>query len=153
MTALHIKLLRELRRLWAQVAAIALVMAAGVATLIIGIGTYQSLAQTRSTYYETNAFADVFASATRAPRSLIADLSNIDGVAAVDGRVAELASASIEGLSEPASVLLTSLPDGPEPLNRVYLRAGRMPEFGQTNEAMAYVDAGRAKGKVVIKVR
>lgn len=146
MTALHIKLLRELRRLWAQVGAIALVMAAGVATLIIGVGTYQSLAQTRSAYYEANAFADVFASATRAPRSLLADLSRIDGVAAVDGRIAELASANIEGLSEPASVLLTSLPEGPEPLNRVYLRAGRMPEFGQASEAIVSEIFAKARG-------
>jgi putative ABC transport system permease protein len=146
MTALHIKLLRELRRLWAQVAAIALVMAAGVATLIIGIGTYQSLAQTRSDYYETNAFADVFAGVTRAPRSLLADLRDIDGVAAVDGRVAELASANIEDLDEPASVLLTSLPEGPEALNRVYLRAGRMPEFGRANEAIVSEIFAKARG-------
>ena len=29
----------------------------------------------------------------------------------------------------------------------------RVVPFEQTNEAMAYVEAGRAKGKVVIKVR
>ena len=38
MRALHIKLFRELGRLWAQVIGIALVMAAGVATMIIGVG-------------------------------------------------------------------------------------------------------------------
>jgi alcohol dehydrogenase len=29
----------------------------------------------------------------------------------------------------------------------------RVVPFEQTNEAMAYVEAGRAKGKVVVKVR
>ena len=43
--------------LWAQVLAIALVMAAGVATLILGAGAYQSLSQTRASYYEANRFA------------------------------------------------------------------------------------------------
>lgn len=131
MTALRIKLWRELGRLWAQVAAIALVMAAGVATLIIGVGTYDSLSRTRASYYETNRFADVFASVTRAPRSLLAEIAEIDGVLVVEGRIDRLAMADIEGLDVPASVMLVSLPDIGEPaLNRLYLRTGRMPEPG-----------------------
>jgi putative ABC transport system permease protein len=108
--ALHIKLLRELRRLWAQVLAIALVMAAGVATLVIGVGTDQSLAQTRQLYYQSNGFADLFASATRAPRSLLQRIASIDGVLAVDGRISKLAQLDIENLPQPASALLVSLP-------------------------------------------
>ena len=38
---LQIKLLRDLRRLWAQALAIALVMAAGVATLVLGTGAVE----------------------------------------------------------------------------------------------------------------
>jgi putative ABC transport system permease protein len=48
MRALHLKLLRDLVRLWAQALAIALVIAAGVATLIVGVGTYDSLSRTRA---------------------------------------------------------------------------------------------------------
>jgi len=129
MRALHIKLLRELRRLWAQVIAIALVMAAGVATMIIGVGTYQSLANTRDAYYETHRFADVFAAVTRAPRPLLDQVAEIDGVLAVEGRIERVATADIEGVSEPASVLLVSLPRIGEPLlNRIYLRNGRLPD-------------------------
>ena len=36
-------------------------MAAGVATLVLGVGAYDSLATTRERYYEANRFADVFA--------------------------------------------------------------------------------------------
>ena len=68
--ALDIKLLRDLRRLWAQALAIALVMAAGVATMILGVGAHDSLATTREQYYETNRFADIFANLTRAPLAL-----------------------------------------------------------------------------------
>jgi putative ABC transport system permease protein len=146
MRALHIKLLRELRRLWAQVAAIALVMAAGVATLIIGIGTYQSLDQTRAVYYENNAFADIFANLTRAPRSLLDEVGTINGVRAVDGRIVKLATADIEGLDEPASVLLVSLPEGPQPLNRLYVRSGRLPELGHTPEAAVSEVFAKARG-------
>jgi len=35
------KILRDLQRLWSQTLAIALIMAAGVATLIIAVGAYQ----------------------------------------------------------------------------------------------------------------
>ena len=55
------KVLRDLRRLWAQVLAIALVLAAGVATMILGNGAYASLHETRARYYDENRFADVFA--------------------------------------------------------------------------------------------
>ena len=129
MHALHLKLLRELRRLWAQVASIALVMAAGVATLIIGIGTYQSLAQTRAEYYANHNFADIFVSLARAPRSLLNEIGAIDGVLAVDGRILRLAPADIEGLEEPASVLLISLPDGAQarPARRSFTRKWSRP--------------------------
>ena len=47
MRALHIKLWRDIMRLWPQALAIALVMAAGVATLILGAGAHDSLATTQ----------------------------------------------------------------------------------------------------------
>ena len=68
MHALDRKLLRDFRRLWAQALAIALVLACGVAILLTTFGTYISLEETRTAYYERNRFADVFADATRAPR-------------------------------------------------------------------------------------
>lgn len=148
MHALHRKLLRELRRLWAQAASIALVMAAGVATLIIGIGTYQSLEQTRASYYASNSFADIFASLARAPRSLLNELGAIDGVLAADGRIVRLAPADIEGLAEPASVLLISLPEGPQVLNQLYLRSGRLPELGHGTEAVVSEVFAKARGLV-----
>lgn len=149
MHPLHIKLLRELRRLWAQVLAIALVIASGVATLIIGVGTYQSLEQTRSLYYQSNHFADVFANVTRAPRSVLDRIAAIDGVLAVDGRIAKVALVDIEGTTEPASALLVSLPENAdENLNRLYLRNGRLPEAGHTTEAVVSEIFAQARGFV-----
>lgn len=139
---LDVKVLRDLRRLWPQVLAIALVMAAGVATLVLGVGAHDSLATTRARYYETNRFADVFATLTRAPLSLKGDIGSIDGVAAVETRIEKLALADIPGMVEPASVLLLSLPDGGrQALNRIYLRSGRLPE---AQAAEAVVSAGFA---------
>ena len=70
MTALDIKLLRDVRRLWAQVLAIALVVGGGVATLVLAVGSHRSLEETRIAYYERYGFADVFAQVKRAPKAL-----------------------------------------------------------------------------------
>ena len=146
MRALDIKLLRDLRRLWPQALAIALVMAAGVATLILGVGAHDSLSTTRARYYEENRFADVFASLTRAPNTLKPEIAAIDGVSAVDTRIEKIALADMPGMAEPASVLLVSLPGGrPQALNRLHLRSGRMPDpLGM--EAVASVGFARAHG-------
>ena len=58
--ALRRKVLRDLVRLWPQSLAIALVLAAGVATMILGQGAYAALSDTRARDYETARFADVF---------------------------------------------------------------------------------------------
>ena len=47
MSPLDKKLLRDVRRLWAQALAISLVMAGGVATVLLAIGSYRSLDETR----------------------------------------------------------------------------------------------------------
>jgi putative ABC transport system permease protein len=137
MRALHLKLLRDLVRLWAQALAIALVIAAGVATLIVGVGTYDSLSRTRAQYYEANAFADVFANVTRAPEALAAKIAAIDGVAAVEPRITKFALLDIDGMAQPASAMLVSLPDiGAQLLNKVYLRMGRLPTPGSDSEVV-----------------
>jgi putative ABC transport system permease protein len=121
------KVLRDLRRLWAQVLAIALVLAAGVATLILGNGAYASLFETRARYYEENRFADVFADVIRAPKALLGEVAKIEGVMDAEARIVKLGLLDIQGMVEPGSVLFVSLPENGG-LNRLYLRLGRLPE-------------------------
>ena len=71
MRMLDRKLLRDLRRMWAQALAIALVMASGVATFVLASGAYHSLDETRAAYYLRYRFADVFAEVRRAPKSVV----------------------------------------------------------------------------------
>jgi putative ABC transport system permease protein len=128
MTSLNKKLLRDLLRTWSQVLAIALVMAAGVATLVIFKGTHASLTETRATYYERYGFADVFASAVRAPNHLAAQIAAIDGVAAVQTQLRKYVLLDLARRAKPATGLVLSLPDhGPLTLNRLLLRQGRKP--------------------------
>lgn len=137
MGVLDRKLLRDLWRLKTQVLAIALVMAAGVTTLVLGVGTYQSLKETQAAYYERHRFADVFAVARRAPERLAAEIAEIPGVAAVETRIVDTAVLDIEGMAEPASAQLVSLPDsGESALNALYIRSGRTPDPAHPDEVV-----------------
>ena len=126
MRALDLKLFRDLRRLWAQALAIALVIAGGVATLVLAVGSYRSLDETRNAYYERYRFADVFAAGADARRRRLVDqIAEIPGVAAVDARIAKLALLDIPNFREPATGQFISLPDIGEPtLNQLYMRVG-----------------------------
>lgn len=147
MSVLDRKLLRDLWRLKAQVLAIALVMAAGVMTLVLGLGTYQSLDETRTAYYERQRFADVFAVARRAPERLRAEIAEIPGVAAVETRIVDAAVLDIEGMAEPASAKLVSLPDdGADLLNRLYIRSGRAPDPDHPDEVVVNEAFAKAHG-------
>ena len=131
------KALRDLRRLWAQVLAIALVLAAGVATMILGNGAYSSLSETRARYYDTYRFADVFADVTRAPRAVMAEIRAIDGVLAAEARIVKLGLLDLPDMAEPGSVLMVSLPEGGTGgLNRLHLRQGRLPDPQSAREVV-----------------
>lgn len=126
---LYRKLFRDLWHIRGQALAIALVIASGVATLILSLGAYQSLEETRRAYYERYRFADIFATAKRVPVHLRETIANIPGVADVETRVVFSVILDIPGMAEPATGKLISLPDtGAQRLNRVYLREGRLPE-------------------------
>lgn len=137
MRALDRKLLRDLVHMWAQALAIAMVMAAGVSTLVLAVGAYRSLEETRAAYYDRHAFADVFATLTRAPRHVAEDIAAAPGVAMLETRIAKSALIDVEGFRQPVTGQAISLPDHRElRLNRLYMRKGRLPEAGATGEVV-----------------
>ena len=147
MSMLDRKLLRDVRRLWAQVLAIAFVIGGGVATLILAVGSYRSLDETRTAYYERYRFADVFAVVNRAPRTLVDQVAEIPGVAAVEARIAKFALLDIPNYPEPATAQVISLPDIGEPkLNLLYMRLGRTPEPGREDEVVVNEPFAKAHG-------
>lgn len=129
MRMLDRKLLRDMRHLWAQSLAIALVLACGIMVLILSTGTQRSLEATRAAYYEQNRFADVFATLSRAPRDLLTRIAQLDGVARIEGRVVFTALIDLEGKPDPASAIIVSIPQTGAPvLNVPVVRQGRMPQ-------------------------
>lgn len=147
MRMLDRKLLRDVRRLWAQALAIAFVIGGGVATMLLAVGSYRSLDETRTAYYERYRFADVFANVVRAPKALADRIAEIPGVAAVETRIAKLALLDIPNYLEPATAQVISLPDfGPPKLNQLYMRLGRTPEPGSANEVVVNETFANAHG-------
>ncbi|HEY0787109.1 MAG TPA: ABC transporter permease, partial [Thermoanaerobaculia bacterium] len=137
MRALDRKLLRDLGHLRGQVIAVALVVASGIATLVTMRSAYTSLLVSQEVYYREARFADVFASARRAPRSILARLQRIPGVAVVEGRIVEEVTLDVPGLEEPATGRLVSVPEHGRPLlNDVFLRRGRWIEPNRPDQAI-----------------
>jgi len=147
MSVLDRKLSRDLWRLKGQVLAICLVMACGVATLVMSLSTLTSLRSTRATYYARYRFAELFASLRRAPNTLRARLAAIPGVASVDTRIVKEVTLDVAGLSEPAVGRLIAVPDRGEPvLNATYLRSGRRLQPGSDGEVLSSEAFAEAHG-------
>ncbi len=142
MSLLDRKLLRDLRALRSQAIAVALVMACGLAMMIMTRSLILSLATTRDAYYEGFRFAEVFARLKRAPLSVQQELAAVPGVARVQTSIAVQVTLDVPGLQEPAVGLINSLPERGDPvLNRLHVRAGRLPLSRTTISEIAVGEA------------
>ena len=137
LATLDAKLLRDLWRLKGQGAAICLVVACACAIIVVMLGTLTSLTISRDAYYERYRFADVFATATRAPLGLADRIAEIDGVKAMEARIAAFVLLDLPELAEPARARLLSLPEAGRPsLNDIVLRKGRLPDPNRPDEVV-----------------
>lgn len=147
LSPLNRKLLRDLWHSRGQVLAIALVIASGVATLLLALGASGSLEETRRAYYERYRFADIFATVKRAPEYLKDEIAVTPGVADVETRAVSAVLLDIAGMAEPATGRLISLPEtGVPALNRVYIRQGRLPEPLSSREVAVSESFAKAHG-------
>jgi putative ABC transport system permease protein len=137
------KLLQDISALRGQVITIALVVAAGVSVFVASISTYDSLRAGRDRFYATARFPQVFVTLKRAPLSVVARLSEIPGVAAVEPRIVRDVILDWPSAMLPVSARMVSISHaGDEPLARLHLRRGTPPESGDArtvaiNEAFA----------------
>ncbi len=147
MRALDRKLLRDFRRLWAQALAIALVLACGVAVILMSFGMSTALDETRAAYYERNRFAHVFAQARRAPLTLLPEIEAIPGVAAAETRITSHAILDLPGRVKPAVGRILSLPEAGLPrLNVPILRSGSWPGSDSTDAVVVNEPFAQANG-------
>lgn len=137
-SALDRKLLRDLLHLRGQILAVALVVMCGIAVFLTMRGMYETLVRERDDYYARYRFAEVFAAVKRAPESLAARIAALPGVAAVDTGIALEVTLDVPNLAEPATALLTSIPDhGAPQLNDLHILRGRAIAPGARDEVLA----------------
>lgn len=141
------KLLRDVRRLWGQLTAAGVVLAAGVSVLVLSQFLIATLSRTLDAYYERENFADVFAHARRAPKLVGDDIRAIPGVRDVSLRIRETVRLDIPELVEPASATIVSVPRYGEPaVNGLFMTDGRYVEPGRHNEALISGEFAEARG-------
>ena len=149
MQAIDRKALRDLWHMRGQALAIALVIAAGIAMLVMSATTLDSLRSTRTQLYQQYRFSHIWSQVRRAPEGVAARVAELPGVNAVETRVAAGGKLALAGFDKPIEALVLSLPDQGEPQqNRLYLRSGRMPEPFAQGEALvsdAFAQAHRLK--------
>ena len=152
------KLLRDLAKMKGQVFAVSLVMACGLAMMIMTRSLILTIDSTRNAYYQKYAMADIFATLKRAPLSVAGQLAILPGVATVETRVAVDVTLDLPGISEPATGHIISLPEdgGPQKLNRLFLRTGRLPRSDERREVVlgeSFADAnGLRTGDTLVAV-
>ena len=157
MNTLDRKMLRDLRALRGQAIAIAFVIVSGVATYVTFTATMDSLETTLAAYYDDYRFADVFASLRRAPERLQERLRQVPGVSQVQTRVVAGVNLEVPGFGEPVSGQIVSIPErGQPPLNRLYVRQGRLVQPNREDEVVlneAFAEAhGLAPGDVLTAI-
>lgn len=136
--ALYRKLLRDLWRMRGQALAIALVVAAGVTTLVMSVVTHDSLRQGQTSLYQQQVFPDIWADLKRAPDSVAQRIARLPGVADVQTSLVSAAKLALPDYDEPIGATLHSLPeDGRQPLhNRLHVLRGQLPAPFSHDEVM-----------------
>ncbi|MCK8516004.1 ABC transporter permease [Methylonatrum kenyense] len=147
MRTLRRKLLRDLLTLRGQILAIAVVIGAGVMTLILGVTTLSALSLTQERFYQERGFAEVFADLTRAPESLLPRLAEIPGIDRIESRVRSGVRLRVDDFDDPVRGLVLSIPDGRQPdINRLHLRMGQLPQPERQDEVVVSEPFAEAHG-------
>ena len=144
---LNKKLVRDVIACVGRRFAIALIVASGVGVLVMSLSAMQAITDTAEAYYERYRFANVFASAKRAPLELAREIAAIDGVQTAIPRIVKFATVDVEGFAEPVMASVVSIPeDGPPQINQLALRAGRYPLENRPDEVLVVEPFAKAHG-------
>ncbi len=135
MKTIHRKLLRDLSHLKGQVAAIAVVLGAGVMTLVLAVTNLDAIQLSQQRFYQDYHFAEVFANLTRAPEGVAERVRTVPGVNRVETRVQAPVRLEVPAFADPVRGQLISIPDGRQPtINRLHIREGSLPTSGRSDE-------------------
>jgi len=145
---LDLKTLRDLWSMRTQVMSIALLIAAGIAVLVMSVSNYLALVRAMDAHYRNERFAEVFATLKRAPLSLVERIRQIDGIGVVEPRISQAVRVIRADSELPISGRILSLPPSGQPmLNRLHLVEGRLPDPARPEEVV--INAAYAQARTV----
>lgn len=146
MSMLDRKLFRDFWKLRAQALAIMLLVGSGVALFVMSASNYLMLVSMQALHYEIERFGDVFAQVKRAPLPLGARIAALDGVAAIETRIAQNVRVNRDDSRFPVAGRIVSIPAHDQPqLNRLRLMSGRWIDPARPNEVIVNTSYAEAR--------
>ncbi len=125
MNILNKKLKRDLWQTRGMLTAVILIVALGVSCLVGMMGTSQNLQSARNIYYGACRMADFWVDLKKMPVTELNTLENLAGISAIRDRIAFQVIVELEGVEEPLSGTLLTLPANPSPVvNGILIRSG-----------------------------
>ncbi|MFH1954140.1 MAG: ABC transporter permease [Pseudomonadota bacterium] len=141
---------RKLRRdLWQSkgiLAAIVAIVAVGIGCLVGMAGTSKNLEIAKNSYYAQCRMADFWIDLKKAPISEVEQLSRVPGVSDLRHRISYPVIIDLEGVDQPLSGKLLSLPEHPEPvINNIIIRSGNYFTGQRENEVIVSESFAKAR--------
>ena len=125
MTILNRKLRRDLWQTKGMLLAVILIVAAGVSCLVGMMGTSNNLQRARSIYYAQCRMADFWVDLKKMPVTELGVLEDLKGISALRARIAFQVIVDLEGVEEPLTGTLLTLPAEPSPvINGILIQSG-----------------------------
>ena len=130
------KTIRDLKSSWAQSAALIIIIALGIASLVSMAGAYRDLSSSYQRTYDELHFADVSFTVQAAPESVVQEVASLAGVQAAAGRLVIDSGYELPN-GDPIRSRLIGVPPGKQPaVNALYVREGRFLQETDTNAVM-----------------
>ncbi|MEY4066646.1 MAG: hypothetical protein RIR26_2854, partial [Pseudomonadota bacterium] len=130
------KLIRDYRQLLVPSLVISLVMAAGIASLIMSLSAMRSLSLSKDETYQRLEFADLTVPVVRMPRTALAQLLRLPDVRQAECRITAEGQVLLKNVQNNITARFHSLPERNMTVNGVHILQGRMPQPAALKEAL-----------------
>ena len=125
MNILNQKLRRDLWQTRGMLTAVILIVAMGVSCMVGLMGTSRNLQSARDSYYARCRMADFWVDLKKMPISELDVLKDLDGISEIRTRITGQVIVDMEGVEEPLSGTLLTLPAEPSPvINGIVMQSG-----------------------------
>ena len=144
---LNRKLKRDLWLSKGMLIAVILIVAIGVSCLVGMMGTSQNLQLARNVYYGQCRMADFWVDLKKMPVTEMDALKDLEGISEIRNRIAFQVIVDLEGVEEPLTGTLLTLPPEPSPvINGILIRSGTYFTSRRQDEVIVSESFARARG-------